>query len=855
MPRKGLNDVIMGRYVIDEMWERSALIYLIHDRDDPTRRFVAKCVRPEHRHTQHILDWFQREIRIWQCLSNHPYVVRLIEPNRTDATDGTNYFFIEYVEGRSLHTLLRHTPSKRVSFPQTLKWAAQIASAMEYASTQERNGHGIFVHRDLDSSNVLVTLDGKAKVSDWGLAKNLNEPEDQIAFISLCQLAGPAPGKAYWMPPEQFPPRRAQDYGVAGDIYYFGGLLTEMLVGTPVNSPEESIVLQHNAKSEKQVKEIQARYHRHYILPALEALDCPREFLDLLKGCIAPEPVNRIARFSTVLELLGQMTEEVRRRRWDNLHGRCDHCGFIALEPHGHCPVCSQPRSFKPWHPSDFDVSLDASPAPPVATPSPRQPEPPTIPMAKRASIFVAIPEIPATIGARMDVVERLAGQYGLAGARLEQFSRPFEQRVLLRAFEISSCVVSNGEYEAFVASTGWAKPPHWDDANAPRPRNFHDLPVVNVSFTDAEAFCQWKEARLPTNEEWECAARGGSNPAYPWGDDWPASDFRCHCLERHRVTNESLAPATSFGQATPYGTLYGIAGNVWEWVDGGEGEHKHTRGGSWRYQGDVYCLTWFRLPTDPDIRQDDVGFRIVNGINADELTAPPDLDISVEVEAGAYRVGVTLQQIRACASQFELSHKDVQKLAKNEARTVRMNQFRIRKHLVTNEEYWRFVSETGHPWPRDWSQKLLSWSDRPFLQRYKYHPVVRVTYRDASAFCAWAGGRLPTSDEWECAARGPDGRVYPWGDQFDPAVCNVSETGLGRTSHVAAYPGGAAPCGGLDFVGNVMEWVTPPTPNEYIVRGGSYRYKGPLYGLTYLRVPAEPDVAAGHIGFRCVLR
>ena len=87
-------------------------------------------------------------------------------------------------------------------------------------------------------------------------------------------------------------------------------------------------------------------------------------------------------------------------------------------------------------------------------------------------------------------------------------------------------------------------------------------------------------------------------------------------------------------------------------------------------------------------------------------------------------------------------------------------------------------------------------------------HPATDVTYDDAAAFCAWAGGRLPTGDEWEAAARGDDGRAWPWGATFDPECCACVESGWGWTAPVTAHPAGASPCGAEQLAGNVWEWV-----------------------------------------------
>jgi formylglycine-generating enzyme required for sulfatase activity len=96
-------------------------------------------------------------------------------------------------------------------------------------------------------------------------------------------------------------------------------------------------------------------------------------------------------------------------------------------------------------------------------------------------------------------------------------------------------------------------------------------------------------------------------------------------------------------------------------------------------------------------------------------------------------------------------------------------------------------------------------------------HPVVYVTWHDANAYARWAGKTLPTAQQWEKAARGPQGRSYPWGDEPTAAKCNVAEAGIGATTPVFRYQSGVSPYGAVDMCGNVWEWTTteaaPPTP------------------------------------------
>ena len=133
----------------------------------------------------------------------------------------------------------------------------------------------------------------------------------------------------------------------------------------------------------------------------------------------------------------------------------------------------------------------------------------------------------------------------------------------------------------------------------------------------------------------------------------------------------------------------------------------------------------------------------------------------------------------------------------------------------VTNAEYKRFVDETDHAVPDyrvDWVDTGgYTWNadTRTYPEGKANHPVVLVTWEDAMAYAAWANKRLPTEAEWERAARGVDGRRYPWGNEFSPAHCNCKEIGINETSTVGQFsPDGDTPEGLVDMVGNVWEWT-----------------------------------------------
>jgi formylglycine-generating enzyme required for sulfatase activity len=179
--------------------------------------------------------------------------------------------------------------------------------------------------------------------------------------------------------------------------------------------------------------------------------------------------------------------------------------------------------------------------------------------------------------------------------------------------------------------------------------------------------------------------------------------------------------------------------------------------------------------------------------------------------------------------------------------RAVALDAVRIGRFPVVNAELARFVADSGRPVAPVLGRKLVD----PQLAD---HPATDMTYADAEAYCAWAGGRLPTGDEWEAAARGADGRPWPWGEVFDPECCACVESGWGWTAPVTAHPSGASPCGAEQLAGNVWEWVADHTEDGAwrAVRGGSYLDHA--WGVRAARaLPADPERATPTTGFRLV--
>ena len=185
----------------------------------------------------------------------------------------------------------------------------------------------------------------------------------------------------------------------------------------------------------------------------------------------------------------------------------------------------------------------------------------------------------------------------------------------------------------------------------------------------------------------------------------------------------------------------------------------------------------------------------------------------------------------------------------------------------------WEPIDGASWRWPQGPGDGLEAQGD---------HPVMQVSWDDAGAYCAWAGGRLPTEAEWEYAARGPDAHTFPWGDGFDATRLNYcdrncflewadgqGDDGFVLTAPVSSFPDGASWMGAVDMAGNVWEWTADWYDPEYYDIAPSSDPRGPGSGVQRVvrgggwddtfdfarsanRHVYAPDRPQNYLGFRC---
>ncbi|MFQ5850961.1 MAG: formylglycine-generating enzyme family protein [Candidatus Binatia bacterium] len=200
-------------------------------------------------------------------------------------------------------------------------------------------------------------------------------------------------------------------------------------------------------------------------------------------------------------------------------------------------------------------------------------------------------------------------------------------------------------------------------------------------------------------------------------------------------------------------------------------------------------------------------------------------------IPAGTFSMGSTAEE-REYAYRLD---KEVTRpynwYGKETRKKARTNSFCIDRYPVTNGRYKRFMDDTAHEKPYISSEayqrqgflvhpykkvREFLWRGDSFPPNRENHPVVLVSHEDAMSYCAWMGEktgrryRLPTEAEWEKAARGLDGRIFPWGNEWNPNNLNSGER-FGSTTPVSLFPQGKSPYGVYDMVGNLFEWTSTP--------------------------------------------
>ena len=474
--------------------------------------------------------------------------------------------------------------------------------------------------------------------------------------------------------------------------------------------------------------------------------------------------------------------------------------------------------------------------------------------------------------------------QMGSNDSNTEDDEKP-GHTVYVDAFYIDKYEVTNAQFKAFVdANPQWQKNripkkyhdggylQDWRGNSYPSGRGNH--PVVHVSWYAAMAYAQWAGKRLPTEAEWEKAARGGLvGKKYPWGNSAP-DGTQCNFadvtlanidaniderIETDANVNDGHALTAPVGSypANGYG-LHNMAGNVYEWcLDEWDAAfyrrspHRNPVGRGWVGDGIAKVQTYsarvlrggswgtaasglrvaYRFWFTPADTGSSGGFRGARAVTPTKLlekqaspkaAAMPDTSEMVLIPAGEFQMG-------SDDSEANNTEKPVH--------TVYVDAFYMDKYEVTNAQFKAFV-DANPQWRKNQIPRVYHdgdylglWNGNDYPSGQGNYPVVFVSWYAAMAYAQWAGKRLPTEAEWEKAARGGlERKKYPWGNAIDTSQANYNKA-VGNTTPVGTY----APNGyGLyDMAGNVWEWCLDAYEKGFYARS---QHQNPLASKMTLR-------------------
>jgi len=622
----------LGKYRIIEEVGRGSFAAVYKAVDTTLERTVAlKVLAPHLLWDPAFVQRFQREAKVVANLY-HPNIVTIYEVSQVE---GVYFIAMQFLEGRTLSRVLEAVGPLPISAVQVI--LEQIATALDYAHARG------FVHRDIKPSNIIVADDGRVTLTDFGLVK--------AGEGTQLTASGVVFGTPEYMSPEQ---AEGKALDARSDIYSLGVVLYEMLAGrAPFVADTTPAVM----------------YKRVHEPPPLEELpsDLSQGVAAVVEKALAKK---REERYQSAEEMAGALAAAVEAKaepkvgRKEKLVARGSlpiwGWGSIALvaalvigvaiflaiqgcEPTAMPMPAAQPATRTatvtataiPMPPTDTPTSTSTPTktptlVPPTATPVVPTPTPTPLPPTNtptNAPTNTPVPVSPTdtpTPSATPDMVYVPAGEF-IMGSHQRSNEQPVHA-VYLDAFYIDKTEATNAQYRACVEA-GLCRAPticDWGEPTYEDPSKI-DHPVVCVSWNDAKAYCEWAGKRLPTEAEWEKAARGTDGRTYPWGEG-----IDCDRAQYSGCGGQTVPVGSKPKGGSPYGAL-DMAGNVWEWVadwyDSGyysrspernplgpdSGELRVLRGGSWVYiPTSVRCAIrdWYI----PDKRSSGVGFRCVRG-------------------------------------------------------------------------------------------------------------------------------------------------------------------------------------------------------------------------------------------------
>lgn len=229
-----------------------------------------------------------------------------------------------------------------------------------------------------------------------------------------------------------------------------------------------------------------------------------------------------------------------------------------------------------------------------------------------------------------------------------------------------------------------------------------------------------------------------------------------------------------------------------------------------------------------------------------ERIISKKDLSEMILIPGGSFIFGMDQSEMKTIVKK--LNEKVVSFYRTEHPRKERtLGDFYIDRFEVTNEKYAVFMQETGHRQPKYWMFPQFN---------SKRQPIVGVGWADAEAYCKWSKKRLPTEEEWEKAARGTDGRIWPWGNNADDNMYNGRKKEFYAPVNIGSFPSGNSPYGVSDMAGNVWEMTSSIywQGTKKTMKGGSFLNTNADVRAAVRWVAADEENGANWLGFRCVM-
>jgi serine/threonine-protein kinase len=585
------------------------------------------------------VERFRREARAAARI-RHPNAVSVMDFGVTPG--GLVYLVMEYLEGTDLAQKLHR--ERKLSPDETVRLVVQVCAAVAKAHSR-----GV-VHRDLKPENVWLCDDEdsgeeRVKVLDFGIAK-LKTQEKSTANLTQ---SGTIVGTPQYMSPEQ---ARGEDLDTRSDIYSIGVMLYEMLGGRrPIDGPNPmSVAVRQTTEIPLPLRAVNPNVPVQLEAVVMRAIEKNRDFRQKTATELASELIK-------AMEASGARPLHLPASALPTSHSSTAGLDYSTSPESSFPPSLDTPHAQRATHPSQ-ETRVDsgsgvaatlanqysATPSrsfPPADRPSQELARTGVSPAVLSATFIgagllllllagvgvwlsmQAAPAAPAEQAAPSDppafvvppgmvYVRGGTFQMGTDDPKAREYDKPAHS-VTVSDFLLDETEVTNEAYAKFVRERGWPAPSHW--TNGQIPRGQAQFPVVNVSWEDANEYATWAGKRLPSEAEWEYAARGTKNTKYPWGDEWSS--------RRSNSKEDALAAPVAvrnFPEGRSWANAYDLAGNVSEWVNDDfklyEGskakldqELKVYRGGAFNIPKEGCAATW-RYGDYRNASADYIGFR-----------------------------------------------------------------------------------------------------------------------------------------------------------------------------------------------------------------------------------------------------